>query len=177
MSTPIRRGGALRPALAGLPGLLGLLGLLAGACIQAPVQVQTVTTPDADLSAIESFALVPPPWPHPEVGEHIESEIREVLTDRDLRQVVLEQADIAISYRARAEQKERVRSISNPDTISYRVREAYVEKTVEIDVFDAKDRQVLWKGIGTIDVVSAPSLPAATQKAVRAILAEFPAAL
>ena len=59
-----------------LAPFLSLLALAASACVQAPVEVQTYDTERADLSAIRSFALIPPPWPHPVAGPDVEKEIR-----------------------------------------------------------------------------------------------------
>ena len=54
------------------PGLVAVLCLAATtACIQAPVRVSAHLEPGADLSGVQSFAPVPPPWPHPVVGEQV----------------------------------------------------------------------------------------------------------
>ena len=143
-------------------------------CVQAKVHVDSFVTPGADLMSVQTYALVPPPWPHPIVGERIESEIRGVLEAKGIRERPLDQADIAVSFRATQQRRQRVRSVVDPDTMTYRVQEGYIEKTVEIDVFDATSREVLWRGIGRIDVVTDPALPTAAAKSVREILREFP---
>jgi hypothetical protein len=153
--------------------LLVLAALLA--CIQAPVSVDVVTDQEARLARVESFALVPPPWPHPEeIATAIEGQIRKSLEAKGLHETAPDAAEVAVSYRAPQKRGQRIVTIPDPDTAGYLVRQDYIEKTVEIDVFDAKTRKLLWRGIGRINVVSAQSLPAAAVKATREVLDEFP---
>lgn len=151
-----------------------LLGSVIFACIQAPVRVDTVLTPGASFERGAAFALTAPPWPHAELGERIEAEIREQLDAKGLREVPLYEAELAVSYRATREDGTRTRFVPDPDSMGYQVREDYIEKTVEVDVFDASTRSLLWRGIGQIDVASEASLPAAVTKSIRAVLGEFP---
>ena len=88
----------------------------ASACIQAPVRVTTEATPGVDFSSIRSFAQVPPPWPHPIVGERVEREIPRVLAAKALRQAegdVIE-ASQTRPYLIRALELLRTKQDSNP---------------------------------------------------------------
>jgi hypothetical protein len=143
------------------------------ACIQAPVEVQVFDTERADLTKIRSFALIPPPWPHPEAGADIESQIRDVFESKGLTEVEPGDADMLVSYRASGERRSRRRTTADIST-QYTVEEEYIESTLEIDLFDPGSREVLWRGVAHVDVFSDPAIPAAARKAVRAILADWP---
>ncbi len=142
-------------------------------CIQAPVTVEAVAIPGADLAGARTYALVAPPWDHPRVGATIEKEIPKQLDAKGLEAVPIDQADLAVSYRATGVRRQRSRTEAGTEVV-YTVRESYIEGTVEIDVFDARTRDLMWRGVGMIDIAREPSAPAASAKAVRAILAELP---
>ena len=160
------------------PGLVAAwvaVALLAGplACIQAPVEVQTFDPQRADLGAIRSFAPIPPPWPHPLAGADVEQEIRDALLAKGLTLAPESEADMLVAYRGVGIEKSRRRTQVDAES-QYTVEEEYIEGTLEIDMFDPADRQVIWRGVGQIDIFSAGAIPAAARKAVRAILAEWP---
>ena len=150
-----------------------LLPLLLVACIQAPVRVETFHTQRADLEAIQSFAMIEPPWEHPVAGDTIRSEIVEQLKNKGLREVPAGEADMFVSFRATAVRATRRRTRHDLDT-QYTVEEPYLEGTLEIDFFDPNDREVIWRGVGHVDIFSEPAVPIAAAKAVRAVLEEFP---
>ena len=159
---------------AGLRVLLALGLVMGSACVLIPIDVETDPLRPEPVAAARTFELVAPPWPHADVGPLIEDEIRKALSSKGLREVPLEEADIAVNYRASREQKVRIRSEPDPDTQGYKVKEQYIEKSVEIDVFATDSGDVLWRGIARVGVVSEASLPSVTARAVREILAELP---
>ncbi|MEM7409403.1 MAG: DUF4136 domain-containing protein [Myxococcota bacterium] len=151
------------------------VALLWAACIQAPVRVEVTEGAVERLAAAQTFALAPVESPPPPaVTKRIESTLRSELADRGLRDVPLGEAEVKIAYRTNREPRERIASVPNAEGGDFGTLQAYTEKTIEIDVLDAKTGDVLWQGVGQIDVVSESSQPQAAAKVVHEVLARFP---
>lgn len=154
--------------------VVGLCGVAFGlAC--ARVAVETTAAPGTDVSLHSTFAQVEPPWPHPVVGEHIERAIANELHKKGYRAAPRGEAELVVTFGARAEERSRTVNQADPDVDVYRV-ESYLAGTVEINVFDRLERSLLWEGVGQVDLRKEEDAPRAATRAVQAILARFPAA-
>lgn len=148
------------------------LALVALGC--APVQVTTQVEPGVDFSRYRSFAQAPPrEASDPAVRARIEREIDAVMQTRGLVPAPLESADLVVASRSTGKDRERLTDIGFPGSAQY-VIESYVEGTLVIDVF-ARGGDRLWHGVGRVDVAEGGDLGDAAARAVRAVLADFPA--
>lgn len=157
--------------------------LIALGCV--PVEVETWTEPDADLSHFATYAQAPLPEDEPEkapytpaLGERIQTEIARVLDDKGYRAAPRGRADMTVAFVVAGQSRSRIVNAGDPDT-DYYVPESYTEGTLIIDVFDARTGRRVWRGIGQSDLVTSGRLvpddpERAAVEATRKILAAFP---
>ena len=148
--------------------------LLGIACIQAPVRVDVTTEATERLVAADSFALVVPGGARSSVGERIEEELRTGLVERGLREVPPGEAALAVSYRVTRQSGRRLAPVPNAEGGDLSAPQDYTEKTIEIDMVDPRTEELLWRGVGEIDVVTRSSEPQAAAKVIREVLERYP---
>ena len=139
----------------------------------AGVAVDATPQPGVDLGRYASFYLAPPATPHPVVGETLDAEIPRILEKKGYRSATRSEADMVVVYRGQGEEQLRRVNAADPDS-DYYVMQSYIAGTLEIDVFDGHSRQVLWEGVGHVDLRERSDAPEAAARAAKAILAEFP---
>jgi hypothetical protein len=151
--------------------MLVCLLLPAIGCVQ--VKVATEVAPGADFTRFETYAQVMSPLENPVVGETIRSEIDQQLTAKGYRAVSVANADMVVTFRASGEPRSRRRDAGDPDANYYVVHE-YIAGTLVIDVFDVLGKQLVWHGVGNVDVPSDRNPQRAAAQAVEVVLAKFP---
>lgn len=153
--------------------LSGLL-LLGAAC--APVHVTIHALPGSDVSRFETYAqATPTAGADAAIAAQVRSEIDQELQARGYRPAPLDEADMVVSFQGRSASRARYANAGDPDANYYVVRN-YTEGTLEIDVFEPGTQTPVWRGVGRADLYSERELQKAADRAVRAILAEFPRA-
>ena len=174
--------------------------LVAGALVAlvscSTVRVQSDYDPAVDFSALRSYAWMPDP---PQVSSdpllhnsildaRIRSAVDRTLADKSIHKVEVSQADFLVNYYVNLEQKIQVDTVP---AASYgyrygrwyggtasetRVRQ-YEEGTLIVDVLNAADRRLVWRGTGS-DYIRTMKSPEETTRninaAIAGILAEFP---
>jgi hypothetical protein len=182
---------APRRARAHAVAMLASVMLVCAAC--NPVQVRTVTAPDADISSRPTFRLLPPPKPKGNVQltsndpmlvnsityRRVRDAIRQALEKRGYRYSE-DSAAMDIAYYATAQPKLDIqtwnygygwRRFPREQTEVYQ----YEQGTVIVDAVDPVTHEMLWRGQGRAAVSEDPDKYAQElEKAVQAIIAKFP---
>ena len=173
---------------------LGGLALLVGLGLScASIQVSVDYDPDEDFTSYSTFDWLPQlskqpgdyRFDNPLVEKRVYNAIEEVLTTKGYTKVEDQPADFYVAHFFTVQQKLDIYTVNNryyggygwgisaPET---RVRE-YEEGTLVIDVSDARDKELVWRGIGK-GRLRRTSTPAQTtadiDTAVSEILANFP---
>lgn len=168
-----------------------LLAVAGAAC--AAVQVNVDYDPDEDFSTYRTFTWFPRAQPvtgdyrvdSPLIEERIRSAVKRTLAERGYVKVEDRPPDFYVVYHLQIEERIDVRTVNRgyvdyygyyvgwPETrVTY-----YDEGTLVIDIADAHDKQLVWRGAGVGRVRRRPT-PEQTTKdidaAVAQILAKFP---
>ncbi len=155
----MRKAMLLAPALAAL------------AC--ASVQVTTEAAPGADFSGLETFAQAAHDGAAPQVQDAVHAEIGKQLEEKGFRRAPHDEADFVVAFQARGEPRARLALAGDPDAPVYRVRR-YVAGTLVIDVFRVGSADPMWHGVARTDITRESQRRRSAERAVRAVLAEFP---
>ncbi len=167
------------------------------ACIAAcgSVRVRTDYDPEADFSGLHSFAWLPGPQPrtgdpridNPLLDERIRAAVDSTLIDRGYQKLASGTPDFWVGYHLSLDTRLDVSTIDGhygygrhrawtggvPNTY---VRE-YEEGTLILDVVDAKQDRLVWRGSGSRALSRAPTpeqSATTVNNAVRDILKRFP---
>lgn len=142
----------------------------------SPAFAQKVTIDyahDFDFSAVKTFQYVSPKEdasPNPLMAERIETLIKEKLVEGGLAEVA-DNPDVYITYHVAAQDQ----TVYNTTTMGYGGRwggwrgwgasgmasstttaHTYTEGTLVIDLYDAREKKMIWRGTGTVTVKEKP---------------------
>jgi hypothetical protein len=165
----------------------GVAGL--AACASAPT-VRSDYDKSADFGSYHTFGFVPTPGTDARgysslTTQQIESAVTDQMQQRGY--VRAENPDLLINFSGKLQEKQEVRSSPGP-YYGYRTYGAwagygggvytvnYTEGTLNIDVIDAKKKQMVWEGvgIGEVDEKNLSQKEVAINKAVTDVFAKYP---
>ncbi len=168
--------------------LLGLaLILILSGC--AGTRVVTDFTPGTDYLRYRSFAWVEPEHPEHEtrpiwdsdlLTQRVAENVRLVMKTKGFQEAPAEEADMLVSYRVSSRQKISssnfgVGYFANPFWVQQGTDVySYEEGTLAIDIFDAKNHNLLWRGWTSTTVDNKALPPKTINEMVTKILAQFP---
>lgn len=166
--------------------MAALLVLLAAAC--SSIQVHSHTASGVDPASYASFAQVPPPEKGPEslpgydaaVAARIQQEIAAVLVAKGYAVAPPDTADllVAFSVDGKPRSDQQLTDVYVGGGYGWQGAEStvdYVEGELVIDLYEAKRRQIVWHGVGSVDLFPGSSDPELPNRVVRAILDDLPA--
>jgi hypothetical protein len=171
-----------RPAtLAALAALI-----LLPAC--SGVSVSTRAEGGIDLARFQTFVQAAPPETAsatlpgytPALGDAINAAIAAQLEAHGYRLADASDADLVVAFVVEGEEQLGVQLAPVYAGELYgweheRSKHVYVASSLVIDVFDARSQQLLWHGVGEMDLFESEAGEGAAHAAVRAVLARFPA--
>lgn len=153
---------------------VALLSILLVAWGCAPVRVTTEATPGTDFSRFRTYAQnVPQDAGVASVRDRVELEIARQLEAKGYRPAPVQEADLVVTFRGDRVSKTRTQDAGDPDANYYVVRD-YVEGTLTIDVYERATRELVWHGVGRVDLSRQADVPDAAARAVERVLARFP---
>jgi hypothetical protein len=152
---------------------LALAGLGCATAYPA-VDVTVEVDPETDFAGFQTFAQAEPPWKHPVVGERVHQEIEREFESKGYQPARVDEADLVVVFRARSVRSVRQQMVPDPETFYYYQLERYIEGTLDIDVFDARQEKRIWQGTGKVDIDDESQAEKAAARAVAAVLADFP---
>jgi hypothetical protein len=169
-----------------------LLLLLLGGCATTPLDVRSHVNPDADFSHYRSFAFFSPLGTDREgygsiLSRHLRKATRQALEARGYRYAET-MPDLLVNFNANI--VDRTDVVSFPGTGYYGYRRGwyglwggydtttiqYREGTLNIDLVDARQKQLVWEGIaeGRVTEHARRNLEATVQSAVEGIFRRYP---
>lgn len=173
--------------------LLLMLLLCLGACATPRPEVRTQTNPAADFSSFRSFAFYSPLGTDKSSGynsilsQHLKTAAREALETRGYRYDE-QKPDLLVNFGFLVQ--DRTNTVSMPSTTYYRTRSGryvpwttyddmvfqYRESTLNIDLVDARQKQVVWEGFAATQLgdTSGANLERETHETVMEIFAHYP---
>lgn len=172
--------------------LLLMLLLCLGACATQP-EVRTQSNPAADFSSFRSFAFYSPLGTDKSSGynsilsQYLKTAAREALEARGYRYDE-QKPDLLVNFGFLVQ--DRTNTVSMPSTTYYRTRSGryvpwttyddmvfqYRESTLNIDLVDARQKQVVWEGLAATRLgdVSNANLEREAHESVTEIFAHYP---
>ncbi len=165
------KGAPARRWLAAASG--AFVAAIAFACASPPV-VETVRADDGiDFATLKTFHIIPTEDAEGRSYLAIEEAIVRELSETGRTQAPAETADMWVVYRASTLDRQKRRTVADPDANAYRIV-SYVEGTLAIDVFDRDAAQRIWHGQTVVDERSREALLKQADRIVKAILDELP---
>lgn len=177
----------------GLGSRLAATLLVVGCTACASVRVSVDYDPNEDFSTYHTFTWFPRPRPatgdyrvdNPLIDQRVRAAVEQTLTARGYRQVEDRAPDFYVNYHLHIDEKIDIRTVDHGyvDSWGYYVAwpetqvSQYDEGTLVIDIADARDKQLAWRGAGVSRVRRHPTPEQTTadiNAAVAQILAEFP---
>jgi hypothetical protein len=159
----------------------------------ASVRVSVDYDPNEDFSTYRTFTWFPRPRPatgdyrvdNPLLDQRVRAAVEQTLTARGYRKLEDRAPDFYVNYHLQIDEKIDVRTVNRGyvDRWGYYVGwpetqvTQYDEGSLVIDIADARDKQLAWRGIGVGRVRSRPTPEETTrdvQEVVAQILAKFP---
>jgi hypothetical protein len=167
-----------------LAALAGLI--LLPAC--SGVSVSTRAESGIDLSRFQTFVQAAPPETAsaslpgytPALGDAINAAIAAELQAHGYRLADAPDADLVVAFVVEGEEQLNVQlaPVYAGELYGWEsepVRHPYVAGSLVIDVFDARSQQLLWHGVGEMDLFESEGGEGAAHAVVGALLARFPA--
>ncbi|WP_136809418.1 DUF4136 domain-containing protein [Desulfosediminicola flagellatus] len=129
---------------------------------------------------------------NPKIDKYVRTAVEKELIMKGYSKVEPEHANFLVSWFGRVEEKVKEQTISHfyrsygygalagkmKDTVAEgAIKTSYDEGTLVLDILDNKDKEVVWRGVGTdtiVDGMNDSQIAAYINKSVRMIVADFP---